>query len=160
MPAVDPEELARYVERFALTLSETGIPRMPARVFAALMTADAGRLTAAELAQTLRVSPAAVSGAVRYLGQVGMISREREPGSRRDHYVLHDDVLWQSMLRREHVIGSWVATMEDGRAVVGLDSPAGRRLGESSAFLAFLLRELPALLEKWQAQRGAAGARG
>ena len=57
---------------------------MPARVFAALLATDSGRLTAAELAELLQISPAAVSGAVRYLTQVGMVHREREPGSRRD----------------------------------------------------------------------------
>lgn len=155
MPQIDPDALARYVERFALTLADTGIPRMPARVFAALMTSHDGRLTAAELAETLSVSPAAISGAVRYLAQAGLVSREREPGSRRDHYVLHDDVLWQSLLRRDHVIRQWVETMADGRVVVGPDSPAGRRLEESRAFLAYLMGELPALLEKWKALRAA-----
>lgn len=154
MSVDEPGPRARYVERFALTLADSGIPRMPARVFAALMTADSGRLTAAELSETLRVSPAAVSGAVRYLMQVGMVSREREPGSRRDHYVLHDDVLWQSTLQREQVLERWIATLDEGRAVVGADTPAGRRLGESRAFMAFVRRELPALMEKWQRTRG------
>ena len=40
---------------------------MPARVFSALLATDSGRLTAAELAERLQISPAAVSGAVRYL---------------------------------------------------------------------------------------------
>ena len=49
---------------------------MPARIFVALLTADTSRLTAEELAGLLRVSPAAVSGGVRYLVQVGLVSRE------------------------------------------------------------------------------------
>jgi DNA-binding transcriptional regulator GbsR (MarR family) len=65
-PAADDPAIARFVERFALTLLKTGLPRMPARVFAALLTAPDGRLTAAELAERLQVSPAAISGAVRY----------------------------------------------------------------------------------------------
>ena len=65
--------------------------RMPARVFAAILTADDGRCTAAELAGTLGVSPAAVSGAVRYLMQLGLVRRERDPGERRDHYRISSD---------------------------------------------------------------------
>ncbi|MFD1046977.1 CoA-transferase, partial [Kibdelosporangium lantanae] len=42
--------------------------------------------------ELLQVSPAAISGAVRYLTTVNMISREREPGSRRDSYALNPDV--------------------------------------------------------------------
>ena len=34
----------------------------------------------------LRISPAAVSGAVRYLIRLGLVHKERVPGSRRDCY--------------------------------------------------------------------------
>ena len=62
-PAARDEEAVRlFVERFAAALAESGLQRMPARVFAALQATDTGRLTAAELAEILQVSPAAVSG--------------------------------------------------------------------------------------------------
>ena len=48
---------AHFVERFALLLDEAGMPRMPARAFAAILAEDAGRLTARELAERLAVSP-------------------------------------------------------------------------------------------------------
>ena len=85
-------EASRFIEDFASALIEMGVPRMPARVFAALLTTDSGRLTAAELAARLQVSPAAVSGAVRYLIQVGMVRRESEPGSRRHYYRAPNNV--------------------------------------------------------------------
>ena len=75
-----------FVGRFAADLEAAGIPRLPARVFVALLVEDAGYLSAAELAERLHISPAAVSGAVRYLIQVQLVHREREPGSRRDRY--------------------------------------------------------------------------
>ena len=81
----DEEAVRRFIERFALTLTESGMARMPARVFAAILTADDGRCTAADLAGLLGVSPAAVSGAVRFLIQLRLVRREREPGERRDH---------------------------------------------------------------------------
>ena len=71
---------------------------MPARIFVALLTADTSRLTAEELARLLQVSPAAVSGGVRYLIQVGLVSRETEAGSRRHVYVMPDNV-WHEVLR-------------------------------------------------------------
>ena len=84
-PAAGPgDPLFGYVERFSSVLVAAGIPAMPARVFVALMVTDSGRLTAAELAGMLRVSPAAVSGAVRYLIQLGLVHKERVPGSRRE----------------------------------------------------------------------------
>ena len=77
--AKDP--LFDYIERFAAVLVAAGFPPMPARVFVALLITGSGRLSAAELAGILRISPAAVSGAVRYLIQLGLVHKERVPGS-------------------------------------------------------------------------------
>ena len=93
MPERDPEAVRQFVEHFASALTDAGLQRMHARVFAALHGTDSGRLTAAEIAESLQVSPAAVSGAVRYLTQFNLIRREREPGSRRDTYVVDNDAL-------------------------------------------------------------------
>ena len=45
----DREARSRFVERFASVLAESGFPRMPARMFAALLASESGRMTAAEL---------------------------------------------------------------------------------------------------------------
>ena len=56
-------------------------------MFVALLAADAARLTADDIAAVLQVSPAAVSGAVRYLLPVGLATRVvPSPGSRRYWY--------------------------------------------------------------------------
>jgi hypothetical protein len=46
----DPAAITKFVERFAVMLVESGMARMPARVFATLLASDTGQLTAAELA--------------------------------------------------------------------------------------------------------------
>src|SRR5262249_62346117 len=84
MATPQPEDsLHAFLERFASVLVAAGFPAMPARVFAALHVTDSGRLTAAELADMLRISPAALSGAVRHLSGLGLVHRERAPGSPR-----------------------------------------------------------------------------
>ena len=50
-------------------LTAAGMPRMPARVMMALVGSPDEGYTAAELAERLGVSAAAVSGAVRYLSR-------------------------------------------------------------------------------------------
>lgn len=145
-----PPELLRFVERFATVLVEAGMPRMPARVFAALLTSDSGRMTARELAQRLQVSPAAVSGAVRYLGQLDMLSREREPGSRRDHYALHADTWYEIVARRERVLERWQASTREGIALLGPDTPAGLRMAQALAFFEFTRAEMRSLLARWR----------
>lgn len=157
----DEAAVARFVERFAATLADAGFPRMPARAFVALLTTDAGHLTAAELAEKLQVSPAAVSGAVRYLVQVELAGRTREPGARRDHYVVHDDVWYEANVNKGPLYRRWSELLREGAAALGEDTPAGARINQSRAFFDFLTDEMPALLKRWReyqaAQRGEPG---
>src|SRR4029077_7826010 len=90
-----------FVERFAGDLESAGIPRLPARVFATLLTEDNGYLAGAELGERLPISPAAVSGAVRFLVQIQLVRREREPGSRRDRYRVSDDAWYEASMSRQ-----------------------------------------------------------
>lgn len=149
----DQQAVGRFIERFAANMVEAGIPRMPARVFAALLVTDSGRLTSFELAELLQVSPAAVSGAVRYLTQTSLISRERAPGSRRDYYVVHDDAWYEASVNRAQLLAQWVNRAKEGVEVLGVNTPAGRRMEETRAFFEFILEENPALLERWRAHR-------
>ena len=142
-----------YIERFAAVLVVAGFPPMPARVFVALLVTDSGRLTAAELAGMLRISPAAVSGAVRYLIQVGLVHKERVPGSRRDYYRMPGN-MWDDLLRmRDQVMSRWTALVREGIDLVGPDTPAGGRLAEQAAFLEFVTKELSAVLARWEQYR-------
>ena len=142
-----------YVERFASVLVAAGFPPMPARVFVALLVTDSGRLTAAELAEVLRVSPAAVSGAVRYLTQLGLVHKERVPGSRRDYYRMPDEV-WSDMFRlRDQVMQRWAALVREGIDLLGPDTPAGERLAEHATFFDFVAAEMPEVLKRWDEYR-------
>jgi DNA-binding transcriptional regulator GbsR (MarR family) len=149
----DAEAVSRFVERFAAQLVEAGVPRMPARVFAALLAADAGTLTSAELGEQLRISPAGVSGAVRYLAQVHLVSREREPGSRRERYRVHSDQWYEALTNREALIKRWEDALREGVASLGADTPAGGRLAETLAFFEFVEVELQAIMERWRTHR-------
>jgi DNA-binding transcriptional regulator GbsR (MarR family) len=152
IPRRDPA-VSKFIERFASTLVDSGVPRMPARVFVALLASDSGRLTAAELAESLQVSPAAISGAVRYLTQVGMATREREPGSRRDHFVVRDDAWYEMLMHRDQAMKLWEEGLREGVEALGADTRGGARVAETLAFIEFMHAELPALLEKWRAHR-------
>jgi DNA-binding transcriptional ArsR family regulator len=149
----DPEAVTRFVERFAAVLAEAGIARMPARVFAALLVTDSGSLTAAELAELLHVSPAAVSGAVRYLSQFGMVSRERVPGSRRDRYRVLDDVWFEASARRDSILASWESASRQGIELLGTDTRAGQRFAQSVQYFEFLRQELDGMMARWQARK-------
>ncbi|GLY81154.1 GbsR/MarR family transcriptional regulator [Actinoallomurus iriomotensis] len=146
----DPEAVRQFVERFASALVDAGFQRMPARVFAVLHGTDSGRLTASEIAEQLQVSPAAVSGAVRFLIQFNMIRREREPGSRRDVFVVENDSWYEAIVNRDEILRRWSSSAREGIEVLGADTPAGRRMATSLAFFEFITEELEELIDRWQ----------
>ncbi|MGC0401705.1 DNA-binding transcriptional regulator GbsR (MarR family) [Streptomyces sp. SAI-126] len=149
----DQDAVSKFVEGFAAQLVEAGMQRMPARVFAALLSSDEGSMTSAELAEQLQISPAAVSGAVRYLAQTHMVSREREPGSRRERYRVHGDQWYEALTNREAVLKRWEGALREGVSSLGADTPAGRRMAETLAFFEFVEGEVAAMMERWRAHR-------
>jgi DNA-binding transcriptional regulator GbsR (MarR family) len=168
----DPAEVRAFIERFTTQLCQAGFPRTPARIFVALLTADASRLSAAELGDLLQMSAASVSGGVRYLLQVGLVTAEGEPGSRRLHYRM-STAIWQDIVRlRDRQFTTWAEELRQGVEVLGRTSPAGARLAETVRYFEFISREMAGLLARWQAgadtaaetdagsERGAAGITG
>jgi DNA-binding transcriptional regulator GbsR (MarR family) len=148
----------RFVESFASGLVEAGMPQMPALAFVALLATDEGGLTAEELATQLQVSRAAISGAIKYLDHVGLITRERQPGTRRQRYVLESPTWYELVSRRERVLDRWIATARDGVDALGPQTPAGQRLAESLAFFEFLREEIHSVMARWQERQGKRGA--
>jgi DNA-binding transcriptional regulator GbsR (MarR family) len=150
---VDTETLLRVVEQLGLLLTEVGMPRMPARVFAYVLAEDADRYTARELADGLRVSPAAISGAVRYLVQAGLLDKGREPESRSDHYRIYDEDVWSAiMARRVPLLERWADVLAEG--VEQLPEGRGhRRLRETEAYYRFAAKASVTMMEQWREQR-------
>lgn len=151
----DEEALRSYVEKMARFLADWGFPRMAARVLLLMMAAEEDSLTAAEIASRLSISPAAVSGAVRYLQQLELVVREPVPGSRRDRYRTPQDTWYQSALVKGGLFATLATLSAEGaEAAGGSATHAGARLAEMSEFYEFLQIEVSGLLEKWRAQRG------
>jgi DNA-binding transcriptional regulator GbsR (MarR family) len=152
----DPAAIRDFIERFTAQLTQAGFPRTPAKIFVALLTSDSSRLTAAELGDLLRASPASVSGGVRYLTQVGLVAAEGEPGSRRQHYRMSPEV-WQDIVRlRDRQFTRWAAELRDGVQVLGASSPAGDRMARTVRYFEFISAEMSGLLARWDEQSGSA----
>lgn len=148
----DPAAVVDFVERFGNDLVSAGMPRMPARIFAALLSSDDGR-TAAELAAQLQASPAAISGGIRYLEQVDMAVRARRAGERRDVYRLGGDMWYEVIANRDRMYARWLETLSQGVEAVGRKTPAGRRIDATRRFVDFVRTEMPAMLARWRAER-------
>jgi predicted transcriptional regulator len=153
VPENEIDEVDRFVERFASTLADAGLPRLAARVFATLLVSDSGRMTAAELAQRLHASTGGVSGAVRYLVQVRLIRTERDPGTRRHAYVA-DGSWYESTVAGNPFLERGEADLREGIAVLG-DSPAADRLHETLELIQFLRDETRAMMRRWHERKAA-----
>ena len=154
IPRVANDNLLRAVDRFAQTLELSGMPRMAARVFAYVLAEDADRYTATQLAEGLQVSPAAVSGALRYLLDARLLFREREPGNRSDLYRVYDDDVWRVIVSaRIPLIEHFVSALDPAIEMLQPGSRGRRRMEETREFFRFTIGEMTDMMERWSVHR-------
>lgn len=152
-PARDDRAVRAYVERLGDALTDAGMPRLASRVFAQLLADDDGRMTAGELTEALEVSPAAISGAVRYLTHTMLIGKERERGTRRDVYVVQDDGWHNAMLSRDRMLSQMESSVRDGVAAVGPNTRAGRRLQLTVEYFDYLFEKMESIRAGWEERK-------
>lgn len=146
--------LAQAVERLGQVLEESGIPRMPARVFAYILAEDRDRYTAAELAEGLGISPAAVSGAVRYLTQTRLVVRERRPSGRGDLFRIIDGDLWGTIMSaRRPLMDHYVTSLDEAVALLDAGSRGRARLEETREYFEFMRDAMADVNERWAEHR-------
>jgi len=152
-PDTERKALLEYVEQFAAILIASGMQRMSARVFSYILVDDAENYTAAEVAEGIGISLAAVSGAVRELTTAGLLTKGRRPSTRADVYRLYDDDIWGSiMLDRTPIIDRYLET-----AIYGIETlpegPGRDRLVQTAAFMEFMKTEMSAMRRLWLERR-------
>ena len=140
-----------FDERWLLPGPSWLLVLLVAAVLVAIMASEDGFLTADQLAAQLGASPAAISGAVRYLGVVNMIHRHRVPGSRRYVYELPEHAWYTASLAKNDLYVVMARVAESSVASLG---PRGaERMQEMANFFRFLQERLPAVLDEWTARR-------
>lgn len=145
--------LTTAAEELALALARNGLQRMTARVLAVLLFTEQESITAGEIAEQLGASAGSVSTALKSLTNAGLIERVPAPGSRRDHYHCPDDA-WARLLSTQNAtVRSMLHAAERGLDAVGGDSVAGHRLATMHSFYTHLMRELPAIIDRWREGR-------
>ncbi|MBA3529244.1 MAG: MarR family transcriptional regulator [Propionibacteriaceae bacterium] len=126
---------------------------MPARVIMALTVSEEGRLTAEELGERLTASPAAISGAVRYLANLGFLRQTTVPGSRRHIYTLPHNPWYTASLTRPGLYREIAELLASGAARMSAHSAARARIEEMADFFRFFERRMPQLLDEWNQER-------
>ncbi|MET7451537.1 helix-turn-helix domain-containing protein [Streptomyces sp. NPDC005574] len=143
----DPEAVREYEEVFTTVLMQSGLPKMMSRVLGCLYTTDAGSLTASELAQRLKVSPASVSKAIAFLESQDLVRRERDE-RRRERYAVDDELWYQAMMASARSNAKLVETARQGVGVLGAGTPAATRLENIARFLDFVGESLTRAAEQ------------
>ncbi len=143
----DAEAVHEYEEVFTTVLMGSGMPAMMSRVMACLTLTDSGSLTASELVQRLKVSPASISKAIAFLESQGFVRRERDE-RRRERYVVDDDIWYQSMIASARSTAQIVEIARQGVGVLGPDTPAAARLENVARFLDFVSESIARAAEQ------------
>jgi hypothetical protein len=147
---------AEYVEQVAGMLSAAGLPRMAGRVWAWLLICEPPEQTAADLADALHASRGSISGTTRLLQTAGLIHRITRRGDRREYFSVPEGATVGILRSRLPSTIAWRQLAERGLTLLADRPPATRaRLQEVHDVYAFMERELPAMLDRFEAERAA-----
>jgi hypothetical protein len=142
----------RFIGEIGLVFESMHLPRIAGQIFGALLLAPARGYTATDLVDMLQVSKGSVSGMTRLLMHYEMVSRISLPGDRRDRFAIKPGASAEMLLGRMAQLGQLQALAHEGLELLGPDGDPGP-LMEVRDMYAFLQRELPLLIDRWEEQR-------
>jgi DNA-binding transcriptional regulator GbsR (MarR family) len=142
-----------FVEAAALYFERLGLSRTSGRVLGTLLVSSEGSADAPELCADLGVAKSSMSVALRQLEAAGLLERYRRPRERRGRYRLTDDVFGRAFRTKLTEFDAVQNLVAQGLQVVGDDSAARKRLRSMADMYAFMAREFPKLLDRWEEER-------
>jgi DNA-binding transcriptional regulator GbsR (MarR family) len=148
------EQEAEFVEQVGVMLSAGGMPRMAGRLWAWLLICEPPEQTAADLADALHASRGSISGMTRLLLTVGLIRKSTRRGDRREYFSVPPGATIGILRARHPQTIAWRQLAERGLELLAHRSPESRgRLQEVRDVYAFMERELPAMLDRFEKDR-------
>lgn len=153
------EDEAAFVEAMGHYMGGYGMTPVAGRLWAWLLICDPPAQTAADLAEALKASRGAISGAAASLASVGMIRRVRRRGDRREYFSAPSGTFDAVMRSAGTAYGRLLAITAEGVAAADGHARGRDRILEVHDAVAFLARELPALIDRYFADRDSATPR-
>lgn len=153
-------EHATWIEDVALSLEESGVPRIAGRIVGLLMICDPPHRSSSELVSELGASKASISTMTRQLYQAGTIEKVAIPGERATYYRLASDSLERKLTKQVARMVGFHPLAQRGLELLA-DAPPERRerLETIQALYAFMERELPDLIARWSDEKVRLGLR-
>jgi hypothetical protein len=147
---IDEAGAGSFIEDFGLLLEREGMPRMAGRMLGWLLICDPPHQTAGQLAQVVGASKASVSTTMRLLMHTELVERITLPSQRRDYFRIRPNAITTLM---RSTMGRLVAGRELVERGMQLALGDSSRIAEWHDLYVFFERELPPLLERWDAAR-------
>jgi DNA-binding transcriptional regulator GbsR (MarR family) len=121
-----------------------------------LLICDPPEQTAADIAEALGASRGAISGTARILANAGFIRRTTHRGDRREWFNAEPEALESFMQNAGRIYAQLRAITERGLAAISYRAAESReRLEEMRDLLAYVEREVPAIVDRFRAERAA-----
>lgn len=146
------DERERLANDIATHYEQLGLSSTAARVLGQLVLEPSGGADAPTLVERLGVAKSSMSVALTTLERYGLVARMRPAGERRERYVLAEDAFEVVFLSKLPALQSFLDLADRGLALAEPGSTASARLTRMRDFYAFMLREFPPLLERWQGE--------
>lgn len=149
-----------FIEDMGIRFEEMGLPRMAGRIFGWLLVCEPPHQCAQELASIVGASKGSISSMTRLLINSGVVERLGLTGKRGTYYRIKPGS-WSELMRvRMGYVKALREVADRGLTMVaGKDPKHGERLRELRNFYAFLEEEIPALLDRYDRERGRATRR-
>jgi len=143
--------MRQFIEDIGILYGDMGFPRMAGRIFGWLLLCEPPHQSAEQLATIVEASKGSISSMTRLLIQTGIIEKIGIPG-RRDTYYRVRSGSWSELMRnRLAQLTAMRKLAEKGLELVADRTPKSRqRLQELRDFYAFLEREIPSLLDRYE----------
>lgn len=147
---------SQFVEEMGQYLGSLGMTPMAGRMWGWLLICEPPEQTAADIADALRASRGAISGTARILATAGMIRRSTRSGDRREYFSAPPEALSSMMANASGIYRQMREIAERGLAATADRSETARaRLEEFRDVMVFIEREVPALIQRFLADRAA-----
>ncbi|SCL16794.1 MarR family protein [Micromonospora nigra] len=148
----DLSDQRRYAEDAAVVLSGLGLPPAYGKLLGWLLVCDPPWQTSGQLAEGLGLSKGSVSTGMRMLETSGLARRVPVPGRRGHAYEVRGDAIVR-IAADATKFRTFRELMERGLEVVGgEDAPGTGRLRLMRDFYAFIEREMPKLVARFEAE--------
>ncbi|MCM0675990.1 MarR family transcriptional regulator [Micromonospora phytophila] len=142
----------RYAEDAAVVLNGLGLPPAYGKLLGWLLVCDPAWQTSSQLAEGLGLSKGSVSTGMRMLETSGLARRVPVPDHRGHAYEVRPDAIIR-VAADASKFRVFRELMERGLTVAGgEDAPHTERLRVMRDFYAFIEREMPKLVERFQAE--------